>query len=164
MSNTEVVLNRPFDDLLNYISSFILHYLSNSARVGHRNRLNIFDVVKVMNALNITPSDLKNYIKWSNCKEATTLLNGLFPSMPFEDISSRECKLDLTFGVDVNESKRPGFEYFPPTPSSFTFKFTPVTLHFFPSFYIISLPFFFRYSVRGKKKLYPFLKGKQKRN
>lgn len=114
-------------DILNYISSFILHYLSNSARIGHRSRLNIFDIVKVMNALNIIPFDLKNYIKWSNRREAAIFLEEIFSKSTLKTSSPKDCKLNLSFGIDVNETKRPGYEYFPPIPSSFTFKFTPVT-------------------------------------
>ena len=129
ITSEKTLIIRQFEELLNYISNIILQYLSNSARVGHRNRLNIFDIVKVMNTLNITPIDLKKYIKWSNSEEAATFLSEIFPKS-FKDISPKDCKLELTFGVDVNETKRPGFEYFPPTPSAFTFKFTPVTLEF----------------------------------
>lgn len=141
-------------DLLNYISSFILNYLSNSARTGHRSRLNIFDIVKVMNVLNITPLDLKCYIKWSNRGESSRFLDEIFPKSGFKDLSSKDCKLNLSFGIEVNETKRPGYEYLPPTPSSFTFKSTPVIIKVFIAnnsvYYLLCS---FRFLGKGTKKL-----------
>lgn len=120
----EKIKLKSFDNTLNCILHFIFQYLSNSSRVGHRNRLNIFDVIKVINVLKMNPIDLKKYIKWTNSFESKIILREII-SKDFDGFLT-EYNLDLTFGIDVNEIKRPGFEFLPPTPSSFTFKFSPV--------------------------------------
>lgn len=116
----------PFEGLLKYTINFLFHKLISNSRVGHRNRLNIFDVVKVINSLSISHNELRIYLKWLRQNaEACGLIYSIFPKNQIEYFNN--CKMDLTFCVDVNETKKPGFDYFPPIPSSFTFKFTPVT-------------------------------------
>lgn len=112
------------EDLLKYSLSAMFQISGSNARVGHRNRLNIFDVIKLASLLQISTSELKKYLQWSKTRSGLEFLENVFQT----DVScyKKEFKADLVFGVDVNETKKPGFDYFPPMPSSFTFKFTPV--------------------------------------
>lgn len=120
------------NELLHYTINFVFKVLSSNSKVGHRNRVNIFDVVKMIRSLNISHKDLKAYINWlslarnDNDNNSDDFLYSIFSKRHLE--VSEHCKIDLAFCVDVNETKKPGFDYLPPTPSSFTFKFTPVTL------------------------------------
>lgn len=110
------------NELVRHVLNFIFQISSSNVKVGHRNRLNVFDVVKLIRNLNISHYELKEYLKWLNLKPE--FLKELFS---FELIScSKDHELDLSFGIDVNDIKKPGFDFFPPNPSSFTYKFTSV--------------------------------------
>lgn len=112
------------NELVRHVLNLIFQISSSNAKVGHRNRLNIFDVVKLIRNLNISHYELREYLKWLNLKPE--FLKELFP---FELIScSKDHELDLSFGIDVNDIKKPGYYFLPPTPSSFTYKFTSVTI------------------------------------
>lgn len=111
------------NELVIHVLNFIFQISSSNAKVGHRNRLNVFDVVKLIRNLNISHYELREYLKWLNLKPE--FLKELFP---FELIScSKDHELELSFGIDVNDIKKPGYDFLPPTPSSFTYKFTSVT-------------------------------------
>ena len=99
-----------------------------NARVGHRNRLNIFDVVKLASVFRISLADLKAYARWSSTTKGHQFNQHIFNSPSNLDFSGypSECKADLIFSVDVNETKKAGYEYLPPLPSAYTFKFTPI--------------------------------------
>ena len=110
------------NELLSHVLNFIFKISSSNARVGHRNRLNVFDVIKLIRNLNISHYELREYLKW--LKMNPEFIKELFP-FEFIDHSTNN-ELDLSFGIDVNEIKKPGFDFLPPTPSSFTYKFTSV--------------------------------------
>lgn len=114
-----------FDELLKYTINFIFQILASNSRVGHRNRINIFDVVKMICSLNISHSELRSYLNWLRLKnDSSDFSHFIFAKKHI--LASKNCKIDLAFCVDVNEAKKPGFDFLPPTPSSFTFKSTPV--------------------------------------
>lgn len=111
------------NEVLSHILNFIFKISSSNARIGHRNRLNVFDVIKIIRNLNISHYELREYLKWLKMKPE--FIKELFP-FEFIGLSTNHHQLDLSFGIDVNEIKKPGFDFLPPTPSSFTYKFTSV--------------------------------------
>ena len=111
-----------FNELLSHVLNFIFRISSSNAKIGHRNRLNVFDVIKVTRNLNFSHNELREYLKW--IKLNSEFVKEIFP-FEFSGYLKNQT-LDLSFGIDVNETKKTGFDYFPPTPSSFTFKFTSV--------------------------------------
>lgn len=117
-----------FLELLNYCLNFMYQISGSNARVGHRNRLNIFDVVKLAGVLQISPAELKAFLKWSQSPEGRRFNQTIFrgSTRTKECYAVSPCKPELVFSLDVNEAKRPGFDYFPPLPSAFTFKSTPI--------------------------------------
>jgi len=110
------------NELLSHVLNFIFKISSSNARVGHRNRLNVFDVIKLVRNLNISHYELREYLKWLKMKPE--IIKELFPVEFIGYTTNHE--LDLIFGFDVNEIKKPGFDFLPPIPSSFTYKFTSV--------------------------------------
>ena len=119
-----------FSIILKYTMNHIFSTSSHNARVGHRNRLNIFDIVKLFRIFRITLNELRSYHLWIKSQTRPTLIDEIIPK--YHDSKwSKECEMDLSFGIDVNETKRPGFDFLPPLPSTFTFKFTPVIINHF---------------------------------
>lgn len=122
MTSLEKDSQKMFHELLRYILNYIFQISTSSARIGHRNRLNVFDVIKLVRSLHISHNELKEYMNW--LQREHEFMSEFFPlKFPAHSLNHQ---LDLTFGIDVNEIKKPGFDFFPPTPSSFTYKFTSV--------------------------------------
>lgn len=135
-----------FNELLNHTLNSIYQISGTNARVGHRNRLNIFDVVKVAGALRMGAGELKAYLKWSRSESGKEFGENIFGGSKglsgFKDQGSKDQSgfkgqsskdhqpstsiNELVFSLDVNEVKRPGYDYLPPLPSAFTFKSTPI--------------------------------------
>jgi hypothetical protein len=110
------------NELLRHVLNFIFQISSSNAKVGHRNRLNVFDVIKLIRNLNISHYELREYLKWLKLKPE--FVQKIFP---FEFIGfSKNHELNLSFGIEFNEIKKPGFDFLPPGPSAFTYKFTSV--------------------------------------
>jgi hypothetical protein len=117
MTNQKII-----NELLRHVLNFIFQISSSNAKVGHRNRLNVFDVIKLIRNLNISHYELREYLKWLKLKPE--FVQEIFP---FEFIGfSKNHELNLSFGIDINEIKKAGFDFFPPTSSAFTYKFTSV--------------------------------------
>lgn len=116
-----------FTELLNYTLNSIYQISGSNARVGHRNRLNIFDVIKVAGVLRIGSGELMAYLKWCRSEVGQNFCKKIFRGESVREFTmTKPSKTELVFSLDVNEAKRPGYDYFPPLPSAFTFKSTPI--------------------------------------
>jgi hypothetical protein len=120
---------KAYFSLVKYVLNSIFHFTSLNARVGHRNRINIFDLIKLIRSLSIGHFELRAYLKWIKNHRTSIFPDDFF--LNYDSSSTQNCKFDLTFCSDVINTKRPGFEFFPPLPSSFTYKFTPVLINLF---------------------------------
>ena len=123
---------RKINELLNESLKFILNSIFKlcavNVGVGHRNKINIFDFTKLMQSLRVPWRDLFSFLKWTKNKrdKGTDKDNRLMYRSTMPCTSGITC--DLSFGIDEGnyDAKRAGFEYFPPLPSSFSYKFTPI--------------------------------------
>ena len=127
MTRLEMDGQKMFHELLRYILNYIFQISALNARVGQRNRLNVFDVIKLVRLLHISPNELRGYMNW--LQRESEFIKELFP-LEFSAYDSNN-QLDLSFGTDVNEIKKPGFDFLPPKSSSFTYKFTSVDNNLF---------------------------------
>lgn len=136
--DTLFLKNYTDDDTQNFINNIlkivlakILQQATANSRVAHRTRINIFDLIKVFQNLNITPVELFQYLKWIRGSPRQRAQHGLLKQKQqqiqkdTEMEYSQACQVKLSFGTGL-DPKRPGTDFFPPLPSSFTYSFTPV--------------------------------------
>lgn len=125
MSTSESGIEGVFECLIKFTIDHVIKTLAFNCRLAHRNRLNIFDIIKAVSAVRMSLLELKLYILWMNSCTSDALI--LKKVINIEKIFNQPtCKSDLKFFIEISDTKKPGFEYFPPTPPSFTYKFTPV--------------------------------------
>ncbi len=120
----------------------LLQTAGNHARIAHRAKINVFDVLRALLSFNHSPQELKAFLAWCKFqgqKRGVKAANSLISFNEFTQ--ERQLKLDFCPVPSAPAGKGPqsanasslanisGCQFYPPIPPSFTFKFTPVLFH-----------------------------------
>ena len=141
----------------------ILQRAGNHARIAHRAKINVFDVLRALLSVNYSPKELKLFLAW--CKFQGQRKQISAPAFA-QFNQERELKLEFSpipaLPVEVHRkvsvsatpaslSNISGCQYYPPIPPAFTYKFTPVKwLH-----YLIFVLTLFRFTVNERMMWLP---------
>ena len=143
-------VNQALEKLAFLILFTVLQRAGCHARIAHRAKINVFDVLRSLLSLNYSPRELKVFLLWCRFqgqKQKSQLTQPLID----EKLFRQDCQVKLEFApippapptkippATTSLANISGCLFYPPIPPAFTYKFTPVSKNYYCA--VNSLPF-----------------------
>lgn len=124
----------------------ILQRAGNHARIAHRAKINVFDVLRALLSMNFSPRELKVFLAWCRfqSQRRQQALSSQKLQQPQPDKFNQECEVKLEFApippapltkigpvapAPSTLANIAGCQFYPPIPPAFTYKYTPVQIY-----------------------------------
>jgi hypothetical protein len=122
----------------------VLQRAASHARIAHRAKINVFDVLRALLSVHYSPRELKLFLAWCRIQDRkNSVIMVQAPGHQHKFSQERELKLEFcpipalphdlhrrvtSTTTPTSLSNISGCQFYPPIPPAFTFKFTPVLL------------------------------------